>query len=421
MKKTLLLLLISAATAATAQVKVGDNPTTINGDALLELESTDHGLLLPRVALTSTSSFAPLSAHTAGMTVYNTASVNDVVPGIYINSGSAWVAVTENFWTTGLIQGRSGMESGITYSNTTTRDVFITNEGGIMVGPIDTAYGALGIDYNNSPSTDRAGLDVRSHVVQGVQGPVQSSAMLLELEIDTNNSATVEGSTSVLRAVWSKRDSRDMNEINAGVSSIQYYHPTSSGTVNEADALRAYSVFFNNSNVNVTTQRTLEVGSLIEVGFLGSIDNLIGIQIQNLGSNYPNRGNVYGLFIEDQNIIASDGIIYSIYTKGGRVSFGDTLQLRSVPTGTLANGLGIDASGNVISTTGPLSSANQSLSADRTVTMNGFTLTFSGTSAITVPVGTTAERPVTPTNGMIRYNTSLNQLEGYVAGAWQAL
>lgn len=43
---------------------------------------------------------------------------------------------------------------------------------------------------------------------------------------------------------------------------------------------------------------------------------------------------------------------------------------------------------------------------------------FPGTEAVTVPIGTDSTRPGAPTNGMIRYNTDLNSLEGYAAGAW---
>jgi hypothetical protein len=70
---------------------MGIGTATPNADALLDVSSTTKGLLLPRVALTSTTSFAPLSAHVAGMTVYNTATAGDVVPGTYQNDGTKWV------------------------------------------------------------------------------------------------------------------------------------------------------------------------------------------------------------------------------------------------------------------------------------------------------------------------------------------
>lgn len=43
---------------------------------------------------------------------------------------------------------------------------------------------------------------------------------------------------------------------------------------------------------------------------------------------------------------------------------------------------------------------------------------FSGTAAITVPVGTTAQQPAIPSTGMIRYNTTTNKFEGRNNVAW---
>jgi len=42
-----------------------------------------------------------------------------------------------------------------------------------------------------------------------------------------------------------------------------------------------------------------------------------------------------------------------------------------------------------------------------------------GVEGVTVPSGTTAERPTSPNSGEIRYNTDLGLFEGYLSGAWQ--
>jgi hypothetical protein len=47
-------------------------------------------------------------------------------------------------------------------------------------------------------------------------------------------------------------------------------------------------------------------------------------------------------------------------------------------------------------------------------------LDVAGTDAILVPIGTTAERP-TGAEGYIRYNSTLDQFEGYSDGAWGQL
>lgn len=47
-------------------------------------------------------------------------------------------------------------------------------------------------------------------------------------------------------------------------------------------------------------------------------------------------------------------------------------------------------------------------------------VTLSGTGAIKVPAGTTAEQP-TPVDGMIRFNSDTPAFEGYKLGAWSAI
>lgn len=47
--------------------------------------------------------------------------------------------------------------------------------------------------------------------------------------------------------------------------------------------------------------------------------------------------------------------------------------------------------------------------------------TGTGGSALIVPRDSTANRPATPVNGMIRYNTTVPQLEGYINGSWTSM
>lgn len=46
-----------------------------------------------------------------------------------------------------------------------------------------------------------------------------------------------------------------------------------------------------------------------------------------------------------------------------------------------------------------------------------------GTAHLTIPVGTTAQRPGSPTDGMVRRNTTLNKFEGYdsISASWKPL
>jgi hypothetical protein len=114
--------------AAFAQVKIGDNPTTINSSAVLDLESTNKGFLPPRVTLQAVNDGATIANPATGLLVYNTnASAIDGV-GIYINTGTpaspAWGKLEANTINTG------GAANKMVYRGTT--DPTRTVTGGIL-------------------------------------------------------------------------------------------------------------------------------------------------------------------------------------------------------------------------------------------------------------------------------------------------
>jgi len=47
--------------------------------------------------------------------------------------------------------------------------------------------------------------------------------------------------------------------------------------------------------------------------------------------------------------------------------------------------------------------------------------TLAGTGSLTVPGGTEAQRNASPAAGMIRFNTTINQYEGYDGSAWTSI
>jgi hypothetical protein len=96
MKRLLPIALFFFAIAAKAQVKIGNNPSTINANSLLEMESTNKGFLPPRVALNSTTSVSPLTGTVpSGMLVYS--SGGTLADGFYYWNGTQWrlVATSE--------------------------------------------------------------------------------------------------------------------------------------------------------------------------------------------------------------------------------------------------------------------------------------------------------------------------------------
>ncbi|PKP04412.1 MAG: hypothetical protein CVU11_05135 [Bacteroidetes bacterium HGW-Bacteroidetes-6] len=91
--KTKLLFMILVFTCiiqVNAQVKIGDNPATIDANSMLEIESGSKGFLGPRVAINNLSLPAPLTAPVPeGMLVYSDGGT--VTNGFYYWDGTKWV------------------------------------------------------------------------------------------------------------------------------------------------------------------------------------------------------------------------------------------------------------------------------------------------------------------------------------------
>jgi ABC-type uncharacterized transport system permease subunit len=69
------------------------------------------------------------------------------------------------------------------------------------------------------------------------------------------------------------------------------------------------------------------------------------------------------------------------------------------------------------SSDGTANLALQTNGSNAVVIDNNQNANFTSTGAVTIPAGTTNNRP-TAVNGMIRYNTSTANLEAYVSGVW---
>ncbi len=132
MKKIVFLLLIvlfSAQTSIFAQQNVGISDIAITPDAssMLEVRSTTKGMLIPRVALVQTTSVSPVTSPATSLLVYNTASVNDVTPGFYYWSGSAWVRLLSGTVPTSgwALTGNAGTAPATNFLGTTDAQDFV--------------------------------------------------------------------------------------------------------------------------------------------------------------------------------------------------------------------------------------------------------------------------------------------------------
>ncbi len=126
MKKiTYTVLICLSAWTAFAQ-NIGINATGVNPDAsaMLDVSSTNTGLLIPRIALTSKTSASPITAPATSLLIYNTATAgtapNNVVPGFYYWNGSSWVNLMTSTGTSGgwSLSGNAGTDAATNFIGT---------------------------------------------------------------------------------------------------------------------------------------------------------------------------------------------------------------------------------------------------------------------------------------------------------------
>jgi hypothetical protein len=79
-----------------------------------------------------------------------------------------------------------------------------------------------------------------------------------------------------------------------------------------------------------------------------------------------------------------------------------------------------NAANSAFVTIGTLASTNLGLASLAGATFTGDVI-LGTTTALELPDGTTGQRPGSPVNGMIRYNTTLSTFEGYKNAAWGAI
>ncbi|MCR4033583.1 MULTISPECIES: hypothetical protein [Flavobacterium] len=164
------------------KAQVGFSSNNPNKDAALDLNNTNgsntKGLLLPNVALSAANIATPLSAHTAGMHVYNTATsgsgVNMVTPGEYYNNGSKWIRIAGTSWAIG---GNTATTPGTNAIGTSDENDFavrtnnavrtrITTNGNVLVGTTTVPTGGSGAKLIVNNGTTKGALQIKDGTQQ---------------------------------------------------------------------------------------------------------------------------------------------------------------------------------------------------------------------------------------------------------------
>jgi len=108
----------------------------------------------------------------------------------------------------------------------------------------------------------------------------------------------------------------------------------------------------------------------------------------------------------------SGGVVQTLASKATGSIGGSTTQVQFNSSGSLAGSANFTWSGTSLAVTGTVA-----VTGALTATLDS---TFSSTGALLISKGTTGQQPGSPVTGMLRYNTTTNQFEGYsgASAAW---
>ncbi|NTW32423.1 MAG: hypothetical protein HGB12_07340 [Bacteroidetes bacterium] len=124
-----------------------------DNSAMLDVSSTNQGMRIPRVALTSTTSAAPVTNPANSLLVYDSVTTGDVTPGFYYWDATKWVRIATGSggWST---SGNAGTDTTTNFIGTTddrswvmktnsTERMKISKTGNVGIGTSNPASSAI--------------------------------------------------------------------------------------------------------------------------------------------------------------------------------------------------------------------------------------------------------------------------------------
>ncbi len=164
MKKFVLVFILSISFIASSfaqNVGITNDGSLPHASAMLDVKHPNKGMLVPRVALTSTTDVATIPSPAVSLLVYNTATAGGVTPGYYYWSGTAWLMLSTGSGAasgaTWLLTGNAGTVDGTNFIGTTDNVPFNIRVNNQKAGRIDPTLENtfLGYQAGNLNTTGR--------------------------------------------------------------------------------------------------------------------------------------------------------------------------------------------------------------------------------------------------------------------------
>jgi hypothetical protein len=301
------LLLLSVLSASYAQVGIGTTSPDLS--SMLDITSTNSGLLIPRIPLTSISDVTTIASPITSLLVYNSGFAPN---GYYYWNGTIWVQLAVGTNTDWSITGNTGTNPATNFFGTTDDKDIVFKRYGARAGYIgDAYYNPSTFDSNNGNTSFGANSLVNPSVNVGTQAGVRNTAFGVNIMpgLTTGQRNTGVGDFALFSNTTGNENTAVgvgtlfSNTISSGHVAIgrnaltSYNGPSTANIGNTAVGFAALR-----QDVSGTNNTALGYEALR--GVLGSGNVGIGYQAGRLetGSNK--------LYIENSNADASNALIY---------------------------------------------------------------------------------------------------------------
>ena len=325
-------------TINSVNAQVGIGTTSPNG--ALDITSTTDGLLIPRVALTITTSALPLTTPTISELIYNSATVADVTPGYYYWDGAKWIrlaAGVTNDWST---TGNTGIVDGTNFIGTaalTNVDIaFRRNNlaagkigatstsfgvGALNVGAASnsSAFGTNALTLNTGANNVAFGNGTLAANVTGIQNTGVGNAALA---VNTGSASTAIGFEAL------KANTSGSNGTAVGFQALSKNTAASNNTaigfqtmLNNTTGSENTAVGFQASSIGATGSKNTAMGQIALNNNVGSENTAIGHSSMTGLNNAASRFNTA---IGFQSMFAGTGVVSNVVAVGANALFQNT-------------------------------------------------------------------------------------------------
>lgn len=325
-------------TINSVNAQVGIGTTSPNG--ALDITSTTDGLLIPRVALTITTSALPLTTPTISELIYNSATVADVTPGYYYWDGAKWVrlaAGVTNDWST---TGNTGIVDGTNFIGTaalTNVDVaFRRNNlpagkigltstsfgvGALNAGAASnsSAFGTNALTLNTGANNVAFGNGTLAANVTGIQNTGIGNAALA---VNTGSASTAIGFEAL------KANTSGNNGTAVGFQALSKNIAASNNTaigfqtmLNNTTGSENTALGFQASSIGASGSKNTSVGYIALNNNVGTENTAIGHSSM---SGINNAASRFNTAIGFQSMFAGTGVVSNVVAVGANALFQNT-------------------------------------------------------------------------------------------------